>query len=231
MFAAQEGGGEGLRLEGVEVSPYRRGGGVSRFDLTLTMAAGERGLVGGLEYSAELHGEEEMRRLVGHYVRLLGAVVGAPGARVGELELMGEEERRELVEGRNRTRREERWVSLAERVREQAHRRPGAVALRSGEEELSYGELERRGNQVARRLRREGVVAEARVGLLLGRTVGLVVGMLGVLKAGGGEGVGGGGRGVGLGGVGGESEEEGEAEGRAGNLAYVVYTSGSTGRP
>src|SRR5215472_6454154 len=263
MFAAQEGGGEGLRLEGVEVSPYRRGGGVSRFDLTLTVAAGEGGLVGGLEYSAEVYGEEEMRRLARHYVRLLGAVVEAPVTKVGELELMGEEERRELVEWRNRTRREEGWVSLAERVREQARMRSGAVALRSGEEELSYGELERRANQVARRLRREGVGPEARVGLLLGRTVGRVVGMLGVLKAGGayvaldpeqpearqeyeledagvevllagegmGEGLSWGGRRLELGEVEGESEEEVEAEVRAGNLAYVVYTSGSTGRP
>ncbi len=54
-----------------------------------------------------------------------------------------------------------------------------------GEERLSYGELDRRANQLARHLRRLGVGPECRVGLRLERSVELVVGMLGILKAGG----------------------------------------------
>jgi non-ribosomal peptide synthetase component F len=54
-----------------------------------------------------------------------------------------------------------------------------------GEQELSYAELERRANRLARWLRRQGVGVETRVGVLLQREVELVVSLLAVLKAGG----------------------------------------------
>jgi non-ribosomal peptide synthetase component F len=68
---------------------------------------------------------------------------------------------------------------------QQARRTPERVALVCGEQELSYAELERRANRLARWLRRQGVGVETRVGVLLQREVELVVSLLAVLKAGG----------------------------------------------
>src|SRR5690349_12019411 len=75
--------------------------------------------------------------------------------------------------------------TLAERFEERAKERPWATALSCGEQSLSYGELSRRANRVAWRLRAEGVGPETIVGLSAERTLGMVVGLLGIAKAGG----------------------------------------------
>src|SRR5213075_2292978 len=67
----------------------------------------------------------------------------------------------------------------------QAERTPEAVAVVDEQQRLTYGELERRANQLAWRLRREGVGCESLVAVCLERSVELVVALLGILKAGG----------------------------------------------
>ncbi len=124
--------------------------------------------------------------MLGHYERLLAGVVAEPDRRLSELSLLGEEERRRVVVEWNRTGREYPGeAGLGELFRAQAERSPDAVAVVYGEERLSYRELEVRSNQLARHLRGLGVGPESRVGLCVERSAGLVVGMLGIVKAGG----------------------------------------------
>jgi amino acid adenylation domain-containing protein len=73
---------------------------------------------------------------------------------------------------------------IHENFSEQAAATPSAVALISGDEELSYAELEARSNQLARHLQNLGVIAETRVGICVERSPEMVVGLLGILKAG-----------------------------------------------
>jgi amino acid adenylation domain-containing protein len=111
---------------------------------------------------------------------------GCAGLRVGEVEMLCGEARREVVEGWNETEREYgREETVHEMFAAQAWRRPEAVAVVSGEEEVRYGELEARAEELARRLRGMGVGVEEAVGLYVGRGVAMVVGMLGIMKAGG----------------------------------------------
>ena len=82
--------------------------------------------------------------MAGNYEQLLEAIVEAPGKRIGELELLGEEEREQIVVEWNRTEREGSWEGvLPEWFEEQARRTPQAVAAVCGERRLSYGELTR----------------------------------------------------------------------------------------
>ena len=76
-------------------------------------------------------------------------------------------------------------ASLTELFERQVERRPEATALRWEEQQVSYGELNRRANQLGHYLRRLGVGPEALVALVLERSVEMVVAVLGVLKAGG----------------------------------------------
>src|SRR6185437_10787704 len=110
---------------------------------------------------------------------------GGVAKRVRELKLLTAGEREQLVKGWNRTERELPGKTVAGLLQEEARRRPEAVAVEYEGEELSYGELERRGNQVGRYLRRLGVGLETRVGVMVERSVEMVVGLEGVLKAGG----------------------------------------------
>src|ERR1044071_7896422 len=153
-----------------------------------------------IQYGVERFGREEreaeevMKELLRRYVRVVESMVEGSGKRVGEVEWMREEEKRQVLEewsrGEERGEEEEElWVQG--RVREQGEQRGDAIAVveveaeGGGEKVVSYGELERRSNQVAKWLKEMGVGEEDVVGLCVERSVEMVVGMLGVLKAGG----------------------------------------------
>jgi amino acid adenylation domain-containing protein len=120
------------------------------------------------------------------------SVMSAMGAeeaervKVGEIEWLPSHELREVFVWSKGPRREPSSLTCVHEIfEEQARRTPDAVALRAGERRLTYADLDARSNQLARYLRRLGVGAESLVGLCLSRTPELVVGLLGVLKAGG----------------------------------------------
>ena len=117
-------------------------------------------------------------------VAIAGGAVREPEKSIEELDLLGEDERRLVVEEWNRTERKYPGKCVHELFEEQARRTPEAVAVEQGEERLSYGELDRRSNQLARHLVSMGVGPEVVVGLCVERSVEMVVGILGILKAG-----------------------------------------------
>jgi non-ribosomal peptide synthetase component F len=186
MFMLQNlpGGGPdpfaGLRME-----PYEVGTGLAKFDLTLALSEAGGGLEGALEYALDLFEEATAARLLARWLVLLRAAVADPAVAVGRLPLLADSERRE-IEAANATGRQlAAGPTLLRRVARQAGLRPEAVAVECGARRLTYAELWRRSNALARRLRRRGVGAESLVGVLVGRSAELVVALLGVMKAGG----------------------------------------------
>ena len=167
------------------------GGGIgsetAKFDLTLALEETGGGVLRGQwEYRTELFEAETVERLARHYETLLQSVVAAPEQAVWTLPLLPAEEREQLVVGWNETKRAyPAGASVAELFEEQAERRPAAVALEQGAERVTYGALNERANQLGHYLRRLGVGAEVRVGLCLERSIEMVVGLFGILKAGG----------------------------------------------
>src|SRR5258708_26281232 len=100
--------------------------------------------------------------------------------------LLGVAEVKQLLQGLNPAPRNAgRDVCLHELFEEQVRRDSQAEALVYENERLSYGELNRRANQVGHYLRKQGVKADTLVGLCVERSVEMVVGILGILKAGG----------------------------------------------
>src|SRR5262249_53916783 len=126
-------------------------------------------------------------RAAGYYKRALREMITDGGGRYEKGSLLSEEEKWQLVEEWNDTSveygRERSIVEVFEKVVEE---RGDAIAVEKGEEEISYGELKRRSNQLGNYLRRMGVGAEVLVGLSMERGIEMVKGMLGILKAGGG---------------------------------------------
>ncbi|HZF09531.1 MAG TPA: amino acid adenylation domain-containing protein, partial [Thermoanaerobaculia bacterium] len=171
----------GLALESLSI-PERS----AQFDLALRAAdLGTRGLVLSLQYSSDLFDAVTVHRLLGHFARLVEAVVEDPESRLGDLPIFGEAERFQLAAEWSDTRVDYALdAPLHARIAEQARRTPGAIAVVAGEREVSYRELDRRSNRLARRLATLGVGPESRVGLSVERSVELMVGLLGILKAG-----------------------------------------------
>ncbi|HEY0172458.1 MAG TPA: amino acid adenylation domain-containing protein, partial [Pyrinomonadaceae bacterium] len=175
-----------LRLGELELESVALKQRVAQFDLTLAMTEMEGGLGLSLQYSTDLFEEATIRRMAGHFRRLLEGVVADPERPVAELTLLTPAEERQLLVEWNQTGSDyPRGLTIQRLVEEQAARTPDAVALVFGSASLTYSELNGRANRLARHLRRLGVGRESRVGVLLERSPELVVSLLAVMKAGG----------------------------------------------
>ncbi len=174
-----------LELGGLASRVVEVGSGTAKFDLTLTVREVEGQLRGQVEYATDLFERESIKRLVGHYEKLLQELVRDVEQAVGAVPLLSAGERQQLLYAWNETTLAVPESSIQELFGAQAERTPAAVAVVAGAEQVSYAELNRRANQLAHHLRRLGVGPEERVGVLLERTTELVIGLLGILKAGG----------------------------------------------
>src|SRR6476646_10244055 len=127
-----------------------------------------------------------MKRLLQHYRTLLEGIAVSVDARIGELEMLSEPEKQQLLVEWNRTEAPESSDKCVHQLfEEQAARTPQAVAVAEEDREISYAELNRRANRLAHYLARMGVGPEVGVGICMERGLETIVGALGVLKAGG----------------------------------------------
>jgi amino acid adenylation domain-containing protein len=126
-----------------------------------------------------------IERMAGHLRTLLEGMAANPAQRVGELPLLTAREQHQVLYEWNATGAPSAPQSLVELFEAQAAAHPEAIAFVCGQEELTYGELDRRSNQAARYLQHLGVGPEVVVGVCLQRGLELVAALWGVLKAGG----------------------------------------------
>ncbi len=185
-FAYQNAVAEALELPGLTLSRVELKHRTTKFDLTVAATETPDGLNLLAEYSADLFNDDTIARLLGHYQTLLEAAVADPDRRISNLPLLTEAERRRHLSEWNDTASEyPRDKCVHELFEAQAERRPDAIALALEDEHLTYRELNRRANQLAAYLRKLGVGAETPVGFCLERSAEMVIGILGILKAGG----------------------------------------------
>lgn len=159
---------------------------VSKMDLSLIIQPREENLEFVFEYSTDLFERETIAQFARYFLHLLGELMSEPGRRWVELDLLSAEEQQEQIARLNQTELQREQTELVHQlIAKQAHERPEQVAVVCGEQVLTYAMLEQRGNQIALMLRQSGVTAETVVGVLVERSVELLVTLLGVLKAGG----------------------------------------------
>ena len=138
-------------------------------------------------YDDARYDEIEVARLAERWTATLDSLVARAGdARLDEVEVVAADEREELLrQGRGAIEQWDGTGCVHEIFAAQAGATPEAVAVICEGDSITYAELDRRANQLARYLRRRGVRAEQRVGLMMERSIGMLVAMLGILKAGG----------------------------------------------
>ncbi|HZM01070.1 MAG TPA: amino acid adenylation domain-containing protein, partial [Planctomycetota bacterium] len=138
-----------------------------------------------LRYDSSRYDAATIQRLLQQLGRLLEGLGSGAATRLSELSPLADDARERQLETWNETARPyPRDATVPQLFEEQAARAPQAPAVSSGEQTLSYAELDRRANQLAHRLARVGVVPGALVAIRLERGPDLVVGLLGILKAG-----------------------------------------------
>lgn len=177
---------EALALPGVTLSPLRVDNGTAKFDLAFSLEQSRAGVSGYVNYNSDLFDATTIDRLIGHFQNLLGNLLAAPDASVSELSILTRAELHQLLVEWNPVPQSALPAELVHRAfAAQAANTPTSIALAYEDREMTYAELERRANALARYLRAAGVVPETAVGVCMERSPEAVVALLGTLKAGG----------------------------------------------
>jgi amino acid adenylation domain-containing protein len=158
--------------------------GAAIFDLHLDLREGSDDVTGHVVYRTDLFEPATIARLATHVRRLLEAALAAPDAPLSRLSLLDAHERRRVVVEWNRTAHPYPDATVHALVERQAARAPTRVALVAGDRTLAYGELNRRADALAARLRAAGVRRGTVAGVAMERSPEAIVAYLAALKAG-----------------------------------------------
>jgi surfactin family lipopeptide synthetase A len=170
---------------GWNLTPIDVATGTSKFDLCFVFDDRSEGLSGRLIYSTDLFNAETISRLVECWQTLLHSVVANPDERIAKVSILAERERHKLLIELNETQKSYPLTLVHQRFELEAGNAPQAIAVKCGDRQFSYRELDQRGNKLAHHLKSLGVGPDTPVALCVERSVEMLVGILGVLKAGG----------------------------------------------
>jgi tyrocidine synthetase-3 len=157
---------------------------VSKFDLTILAYEGIDELAIRFEYAAALFKQETVQRFIGYFKKVITGMVENPGAPIGDIEIIANVEKQQILFDFNQTHRDyPRDKTIHELFAEEVERRPDSVGI-VGSMQLTYGELNQKSDQVARALKEKGLLVGSISGIMVERSVEMVIGILGILKSG-----------------------------------------------
>ena len=186
MFVVHDASMTTLELPGLTLSSLEMDSETAKFDLALSIADGEQGLMALWEYNIDLFDAATITRMLGHFQTLLEGIVANPEQKLSDLPLLTAAERHTLLVEWNNTQVDyPKDICIHQLFEAQVERTPEAVAVVFEDQQLTYRELNRRANQVAHHLRSLDVAPDTLVGICVERSLEMVVGLLGILKAGG----------------------------------------------
>ena len=185
MFAMQNTPGETLDLPGLDVSVLEPDAVSAKFDLTVFLGDKHGGITVSVVYRSDLFDGSTIQRLLRHYRQLLTAAAATPGRHLSELPIMDAAEAASVVRTFAATPSERVHRSTHEWFEAAVDRYPERIAVSGDGQMMTYRELNRRANRLARQLRDLGVGPDVLVGLFVNRSPELLVGLLAILKAGG----------------------------------------------
>jgi amino acid adenylation domain-containing protein len=186
MFVFQNIPMETLSLSDLTIEPISLESNVANFDLTLSLFETDTGINGNFDYNTDLFDTSTILRIIRHYQTFLEAITDNPKLKISRIPLLSKEEEYQILDQWNDTRTEyHREWCVHEMFEKQVEHHPDSIALTFEGQQISYAELNGRANQLAHYLRQHGVGPEVLVGLCFDRSFEMIIGILGILKAGG----------------------------------------------
>jgi amino acid adenylation domain-containing protein len=178
------------------VQSYEYENHLARFDLTLYVTDTPHRLIFTFEYCTRLFKQETIQRFARYFKTAAHVVCGNPGQQLQEIEIIAEEEKKRLLVDFNRTgTRYPKDKTIHELFEEQAGKNPDDIAV-FGPLQIkyrtyityttysSYRELNDKSNRLAHLLQEKGVVPDTIAAIMLPRCVEMIIGIIGILKAG-----------------------------------------------
>ncbi|WP_368656566.1 amino acid adenylation domain-containing protein [Brevibacillus dissolubilis] len=186
MFAVQNAVDGTLTLDGATVMPFDIDQRAAKFDLHVTAMDSDKQLSFYVTYATKLFARETMQRFAGHLTQVLRAVAGNPDILLADVDILTDAEKHQLLVTFNQT--DAGYpsdVTIHQLFEEQARLHPDNTAVVCGEESLTYRQLNEKANQLARLIRSKGILPNDFVGLLIERSLDMLVGIIAIIKAGG----------------------------------------------
>ena len=185
MFALQNAPASDAETPGLTMCREFIDCGTAMFDLTLFVFPTAQGLTFRLEYNTDLFDAATITRMLGHFQTLLEGIATNPDQRLTDLPLLSQAERHQLLTEWNATEADyPQTECLHQLFEKQVEQTPDAVAVVFEDKQLTYGQLNARANQLAHHLQALGVQRDTLVGISVERSPEMMVGLLGILKAG-----------------------------------------------
>jgi tyrocidine synthetase-3 len=186
MFIMQNMDNADKEIKELEFKQYIQARKTAKVDLTFTAKQiGEEVLID-LEYCAKLFKRETIERMKEHFVNILEETSSNLEIKLKEINILPEEEKHKLLYDFNNTYVEyDKNRTIYELFEEQVERTPENIAVLFQEKKLTYRELNEKSNQLARVLIDKGVQPDTIVGIMVERSLEMIIGILGILKSGG----------------------------------------------
>ncbi|MCB5168285.1 amino acid adenylation domain-containing protein [Streptomyces bambusae] len=186
MFAWQSYQKPDLGIPGLDVKFEQAIPSTAMVDLFFSLTMDETGaLQGDLQYATQLFDRDSAEVIAARLTRVLEQLAADPTRRIGDIDVLGADERHRLLTEVNDAGGEISAATLPEVFERRAAEHPDRIAVSYEDTSLTYAEANARANRLARHLVAQGVGPESLVGVCLERSAELVVALLAVLKAGG----------------------------------------------
>ncbi|KAG0196037.1 hypothetical protein BGX28_000213, partial [Mortierella sp. GBA30] len=186
MLAWQNNEASEWSLQDVQATNYALDYKISKFDLELGIYETDDGIVGSLRYATSLFHRATIEKHLGYLTTMLQEMVSDADQLVGSIDILSPAERSLLLHTWNVTKEEHpNDLCLHHLFEQQVTRAPESVALVHESKCLTYSELNARANRLAHHLIHLGVRPDAPVGICVERSLGLIIGILAILKSGG----------------------------------------------
>ncbi|MCP5108580.1 MAG: amino acid adenylation domain-containing protein, partial [bacterium] len=175
-----------IEIPGLTLKPYNYDEIISRFDLSLQCIEIEEKLDCSFEYSTNLFESTTIERFIKYFEKIIDNITREPGIKISGIEIVSEEEKKQLLFDFNAAVCDyPKEKSIQQLFEEQVDKTPGNIAAVFGERHLSYRMLNRLSNRSASRLREKGAAADMIIGIMVKRSLEMLVGVMAILKAGG----------------------------------------------
>nr|NIM16117.1 AMP-binding protein [Candidatus Aminicenantes bacterium]NIM82888.1 AMP-binding protein [Candidatus Aminicenantes bacterium]NIN22264.1 AMP-binding protein [Candidatus Aminicenantes bacterium]NIN46032.1 AMP-binding protein [Candidatus Aminicenantes bacterium]NIN88868.1 AMP-binding protein [Candidatus Aminicenantes bacterium] len=167
----------------VEVLPYNT---TAKFDMTFFINEFADGVYINIEYYTGIFKEETIKRLSLHFKKVIETVVADPSINLNDIEIISEGEKKQVLYEFNAAGEDyPRDESIHRLFAEQVEKTPDSVVAVHEDRTLTYNEVDRKANQLARYLyEKKGVQQEERVGIWISPSLDRLISILGILKAG-----------------------------------------------
>ena len=186
MFIYQNNGNATADFGDIKTEYFTPDTKISKFDLSLEVIPENDILNLSFEYATALFNKQFIEDLSKHYSNILTSCLDNLNIKISNICMLSEAEKNKILYDFNNTKTDyPKDKTIAELFEEQANKTPNNVAVVFGMQKLTYKELNEKANSLAYYLRKNGIETNDLVGIMVNRSLEMIIGMLAVLKAGG----------------------------------------------